>query len=219
MSMKRRVAWVSLSIFVALIWGYVFLACPKLDIGVAMYEKVMPPIPKVKSVVMIIASKNFRDEEYSVPRKILERAGYKVVVASSSTRAAKGMLGLVVKPDIPLNRVKVNAYDAIIFVGGTGAKEYWDNSTAHQIAKQAAKYRKILGAICIAPVTLAKAGVLKGVKATVWSSEANQLKAAGAVYTGKAVTRDGNIITANGPGAAKEFGETILKALKSVGKK
>ncbi|MCD6213570.1 MAG: DJ-1/PfpI family protein, partial [Candidatus Desulfofervidus sp.] len=50
-------------------------------------------------------------------------------------------------------------------------------------------------------------------KATVWSSEASQLKSLGAIYTGKPVERDGLIITANGPQAAKKFGETILATL------
>jgi len=94
-----------------------------------------------------------------------------------------------------------------------GATEYWNNEIAHNLARAALEKNKIVAAICIAPVTLAKAGLLKGKKATVWSSEANQLKSLGAIYTGKPVERDGLIVTANGPQAAEEFGETILAAL------
>jgi protease I len=36
----------------------------------------------------------------------------------------------------------------------------------------------------------------------------------GAECTGKDVERDGNIITASGPQAAKEFGNAIAQALK-----
>jgi len=60
---------------------------------------------------------------------------------------------------------------------------------------------------------LAKAGLLKGRRATVWSSEAGKLKAAGAVYTAKSLEKDGNIITASGPAAAIEFGSQLLKTL------
>jgi len=67
---------------------------------------------------------------------------------------------------------------------------------------------------------LARAGVLENRKATVWTSALDrrpiqQLKDGEATYENKPVVVDGNIITANGPQSAKEFGKTILKLLKS----
>ncbi|MCM8763429.1 MAG: DJ-1/PfpI family protein [Candidatus Omnitrophica bacterium] len=169
---------------------------------------------KMKKVVMIIAPEGFRDEELLEPKKILEEAGISVTVASTTTSRAKGMLGAIVSPDVTLTQVKVDDFDAVIFVGGVGASQYWDDPLAHLIAQEIIAQDKVLGAICIAPVTLANAGLLKGKRATVWSSEAGQLKRQGALYTGKAVEEDGKIVTASGPTAAKEFGQTILKLLK-----
>ncbi len=166
-----------------------------------------------KKVLIIIASSGFRDEEYKEPRKILEERGTKVEVASSSLKTAKGMLGAKVKPDRLLKDVKVEDYDAIIFVGGVGASEYWDDSIAHKIAKDAADSSKVVGAICLAPVTLANAGLLKGKKVTVFRSAADNIKAKGAIYTGKDLEVVGNIVTANGPGAAKKFGKTVADLL------
>jgi protease I len=65
---------------------------------------------------------------------------------------------------------------------------------------------------------LAKAGVLKGKKATVWSSSLDRgpvkiLKENGVIYEDKDVVQDGKIITANGPGAAEEFGQKLAEAL------
>lgn len=168
---------------------------------------------EAKKVVMVIAKVNFRDEELREPKKILEAHAIKVTIASSSLALARGMLGAKVKPDILLSKVKVDDYDAVIFVGGMGAKEYWNDSTAHRIAREAIKRGKVVGAICIAPVILANAEVLSGKKATVWSGVAGKLKAKGAIYTGSSVQVDGRIITANGPRAAKSFGQAILKAL------
>ncbi|GAJ17159.1 unnamed protein product, partial [marine sediment metagenome] len=68
-------------------------------------------------------------------------------------------------------------------------------------------------AICIAPVTLANAGILDKKKATVFRSEVKAIKRKGAIYTGKVVEVDGNIITAEGPQAAEEFGKTIINLL------
>jgi len=170
-------------------------------------------VRKTMKIAMIVAKNNFRDEEYLHPKEIFVKSGFEVETFSSSTGIAKGMLGATIKVDKKIDELKVEDYDAIVFVGGTGSTEYWDNELAHKIANEAVKQNKVLAAICIAPVTLAKAGVLKGKKATVFSSEIEQLKSCGANYTGKNVEVDGKIVTASGPHAAKEFGEKIKELL------
>jgi protease I len=45
------------------------------------------------------------------------------------------------------------------------------------------------------------------------STGVDVLKEAGAIFTGAPVERDGLIITANGPAAARQFGEAIAAAL------
>jgi protease I len=167
-----------------------------------------------KSVLMIIASNNFRDEEYLHPREVLENEGAKITIASSTKKEATGMLGTKVVPDILIDEVDIDDYDAVVFVGGSGANEYWENEKAHEIAKKAYEKSKVIGAICIAPVTLARAGLLKGKKATVYTSEIENIKKEGAIYTGNSVEVDGKIVTGNGPTAAKEFGEKIAELLK-----
>lgn len=168
-----------------------------------------------KNILMIIASNNFRDEEYKHPRDIFEREGAKVTVASSTKHEATGMLGLKITPDILIDEVNVDNFDAVIFVGGSGSSEYWDDDVAQRIAKTAFEGKKIVGAICIAPVTLARAGLLKNKRATVYPSEIENIKKEGAIYTGNPVSVDGTIVTGNGPEAAKEFGEKIAELLKN----
>ena len=166
-----------------------------------------------KKVLMVLAPDNFRDEEYKEPRKILEDKGCKVTVASTHTRAAKGMLGMSVTPDTTLEAVRAADYDAVIFVGGYGAEAYYSDARAHGLAADAVKAGKPLGAICVAPTILANAGLLKGKSATVWESQAKALTAGGARYTAHPVERDGLIITADGPTSAARFGEEIARAL------
>ena len=166
-----------------------------------------------KNILMIIASRDFRDEELFKPKEIFEKSGAKVIVASSTTREAKGMLGAKITPDILISDVNVADYDAIVFVGGAGAKEYWDNKTAHKIAKKAYNDGKVVAAICLAPVTLANAGLLDGKKATVFSGAKSNLEAKGAKYTGKSVEVSGKIVTGNGPNAAKKFGKKVLEIM------
>jgi protease I len=162
-----------------------------------------------KKVVMIIASQSFRDEELGTPKSVLEKQGAEVTIASSSLDTATGMLGAKVKPAILITDINVADYDAIVFVGGSGAVEYFEDSTAHEIAKKAVEQNKILCAMCIAPAILANAGVLEGKKAT--SSAYSDLK--GATYTGADCQVDGNIVTARGPATREKFAKAIVKAL------
>ena len=166
-----------------------------------------------KKIVMIIARQKFRDEELLVPKAHFEKQGFQVTVASSSLDPSTGMLGATIKPDLLLSEVKPEDYDGVIFVGGSGAQEYWNNPLAHEIAQKTQQSGKILAAICIAPVTLAKARLLKGKSATVWSSEIKQLQDLGVKLSSAPVVRDEKIITANGPEAALDFAQTIVEAM------
>ncbi|MGE5557687.1 MAG: DJ-1/PfpI family protein [Bacillota bacterium] len=168
----------------------------------------------MKTAVLIIAEKTFRDEEYQIPREILLKAGIKVVTASTAAGEAVGKLGMRVKPDILVSQVRIKELDALVFVGGGGAEQYFQDPLAHILARETLKSGKILGAICIAPVILANAGVLKGKRATVFIDGAEALKRAEATYTGKDVEIDGRIITGSGPQAAEKFGEALVKLLQ-----
>ena len=168
----------------------------------------------MKKVLMVIAPSNFRDPEYYEPKKALEDRGIKVLTASTS-KTAKGAEGGVVNVEVLLKDAKADDYDAVVFIGGPGAYQFHDDKAAHELAKDTASLGKVLGAICAAVGTIAKAGVLNGKKATCFSGIADILKAGGAIYTGEGVTVDGNIITADGPKSAKAFGEALAKALGS----
>jgi protease I len=145
----------------------------------------------------------------------LERAGGSVTVASTSKSTARGMFGATANPDITIDNVRMDDYDAVVFVGGSGSEVYFNNSTALNIAKEAHTKNKLLTAICIAPSILANANLLKDIRATVWAGEKyiNILRQRGAKYTGESVTQDGRIITANGPEAARKFGKAIVQNL------
>jgi protease I len=166
-----------------------------------------------RKAVMIIASSSYQDTEYLIPRKILEEGKVEVKVASSSLDEAEGTLGGKVQPDLMVSEISPDDFDAIIFVGGPGASEYYTDEEALALVREAKSRKKILAAICIAPVTLARAGILRGVKATCWYGSARSLRRGGARYTGRQVEVSGRIITANGPQAAEAFGSAILQAL------
>ncbi len=165
-------------------------------------------------VLFIIAPHGFRDEELLKPKEICEAAGFKTEIVSTRKGEATGMLGAKIKVSKNLLAVNISDYQAIIFVGGTGAREYFEDALALAIAEEAVRQNKVLAAICIAPSILANAGVLRSRRATAYPSEKDNLQAKGARYTGEPVTVDGKIITASGPETATEFGWKIVELLQ-----
>ncbi|MCK4252003.1 DJ-1/PfpI family protein [candidate division WOR-3 bacterium] len=172
------------------------------------------PIQIAKSVLMVIAPKDFRDEEFKEPYDLFTNSGIKVIVASIDTVPVKGMLGMTVKPDILIDQVRPDSFDALIIIGGTGCQVLWDNTTLHKIVQNFNDTKKTIAAICIAPVVLARAGILKNIKATVYPTSKNDIEKYGASYTGSDVEISGNIITGSNPKASKDFATTILNTLK-----
>jgi protease I len=166
-----------------------------------------------KKVLMVIAPNDFRDEEFFDTKEILEQAGIEVTVVNSTGQPSKSMFGKIVTPDRNFYNIDIDDFDAIAFVGGQGAPAYFDSRQAYNLAKEFNESGKIVAAICIAPVILARAGLLSGKKATVFPSGRNDINAVG-TYTGNKVEKDGNIITACGPEAAIDFGKAIVEALK-----
>jgi protease I len=167
----------------------------------------------MKSVVLIIPQDQFQDIEFNGVREALNKAGFKVQVASESLGESHGMLGGVARPDMTLDDINVRNFDAVVFVGGMGSMQYWNNAVAKDLAKKAFDNNRVVAAICLAPVTLANAGILKGRRATVSFSAQGKLESQGANYTGRLVEVDGNIITGSGPDSTVDFAREIIKAL------
>lgn len=173
-----------------------------------------------KKILMIIAPRNFRDEEYFIPKEAFAKQGFSVITASSSLGIAYGKLGGQAGVDLLLEQIEVRDYSALVFVGGPGARNYFDHPEIKRVLKDASEQGAVLAAICIAPVILAKNGFLKGKKATVWSTSNDQeapllLSRGGAQYLKQDVVVDGKIITACGPKAASEFAQAIILKIKA----
>ncbi|HDN83055.1 MAG TPA: DJ-1/PfpI family protein [Candidatus Altiarchaeales archaeon] len=169
-----------------------------------------------KHILVVIAPKNFRDEEYSIPRKLFEEMGAEVTVASTSKETAVGMLGLKVKPDLTLAEVDPDKYDAIVIVGGTGSRQYlWNNEKLIAIVQKMYAKHKVIAAICLSPVVLSQAGILNGKNSTVFPDKEaiNLLRKGNSTFIDEGVVVDGNIITSQSPKFAYEFGEKVAEKL------
>ena len=177
-------------------------------------------MPKDKKIVLIIAFRDFNDEEYLIPKQALETAGFETITASSNLGEAIGSYGAEAAIDLLMKDLEVKDFTAIVFIGGSGSSKYFEDPNAHRIALKAVLEGKLLAAMCIAPVILARAGILNKRNATVWSSNLDKsfidiLKKEGAIYIAKPIVIDDNIITASGPESAEAFAQEIITHSKS----
>jgi len=164
-------------------------------------------------VLFVIAPERFRDEELTVPRRAFESIGLSVRVASTRVGEAIGMLGARVTPDVALADVVADDVDLLAIAGGAGAPTHlWDSAPLAALVARVFAAGRPLGAICLAPPVLARAGVLHGKRATTFPADRAilELKRGGATYVRDPVVQDGTIVTASGPEAAEAFGAALL---------
>jgi len=167
------------------------------------------------SILIFLPASNFSEEEYQIINRVFAKAGKKVFISSDSYSVCKGDRGVKVKADIDYFNVNEKNFSAIVLIGGKGSKEYWDNEYLHKIVKKFKSSGKIISAICSAPITLARAGLLSKISATCWSEDKNELIKLGVQYQDRNVVVDNNIITADGPRSAEQFAESVVNMTKS----
>ncbi len=169
-----------------------------------------------KTVLMVIPHTQFRDEEFFEPRKTLENEGAKVVVASTSARTCHGMKGGTVQAEIAIADAKADDYNGLVICGGSSVPDFlWNDKKLIELTTAMAAAGKVVAAISLSTVILAKAKLLANREATVYSlpQAIQQLKTGGAIYVKKSLVVDQNIITAEGPEESLRFGQAIAAAL------
>jgi len=166
--------------------------------------------------VIAIAPEKYRDEELAEPVAAFTKAGIAFDIASTRAGTCTGMLGGKTTAGLSFDDIDPKDYKGIIIIGGSGSQTYlWEDDMLVRLAIYFNETDKVVAAICLAPVVLAKAGILKGKKATVYDNPVAvlEMKKGRAQVTKDPVVTDGRIITANGPAAAKAFAEAVVKEL------
>ena len=168
-------------------------------------------------VLLVIAPEAFRDEEFFEPYSAMTDQGFTVTVASTRTGTAQGMLGGTFEVTTTLDDVTADAFNALVIAGGMGSPEtLWNNATLHRLIQGFDAQEKLIAAICLSGAVLAKAGILKNRRATVWpADEAKQVFAEhGVNYVDEPVVIDGHIVTSPGPQAAQEFARQVTELVR-----
>jgi protease I len=168
-------------------------------------------------VILIVAFDGYQQVEYLDTKKALEQAGLKVQTASTIKGAAIAKDGSTCQIDLKLEEIDPKTCAGIFLIGGPGALDDLNTLKMHAIIQKVVAAAKPCGAICISTRILAQAGVLNNKKATGWNEDHKLeeiYKTHQTTYLKSPVVMDDNIITAQGPDAAKEFGEGIVSMVK-----
>lgn len=166
-----------------------------------------------KSILLILASNDFNEDEYLVVKTILEREKFKLFIASDAHSLCVGSKGLKVRPDISFYNMHESNFNAIVLIGGSGIKSYWGNSLLHNLVNNFNRSNKLIAAICSAPVILSRAGLLNDKEATCFLNDRKELERDGAVFVDVPVKFQKNIITAQNASASQQFAQTIAERL------
>ena len=174
-----------------------------------------------KTIAMIIAPENYREQEFEIPYNFFTRNGARVDVFSTRKGMARGASGGSFDVKNSLNELKVENYDAIVFIGGPGTPILRRDENAAEIAMKAYSSGKVVAGICWSVTILAKAGILEGKKATVWfgtdpeygMTTAQFIEKQGGRYEKKGLVVDGRIITADGPANAEGYAKAVWNAI------
>lgn len=163
--------------------------------------------------VLVPLAKGFEDIEAVTVVDVLRRGGVEVVTASiSDSVEVESAHGIAVKADALFRDVSGDEYDAIVLPGGGEGTENLRHCEPLIVRlRRQNEERRLICAICAAPVVLVEAGVAEeGRHMTCYPSMMLELDRS---YVNVPVVADGNLITGQAPGSAMLFALVILQTL------
>jgi protease I len=180
----------------------------------------MPAIADAK--ILFIATDGFEQAELFGPRDRLIAAGATVVLASPGTDPIQGMekaeKGEKATPDITLDAVDTDEYDALVIPGGVANPDTLRTIDAAVAIVQAFDDAgKPIAAICHGPWLLVEADIVEDRTVTCWPSLRTDLENAGATTVDEPVVVDDNLITSRKPDDVPAFTDALIAMIEGDG--
>lgn len=163
--------------------------------------------------VLLMLAEGFEEVEAITPVDLLRRAGIDCqTVSVTGELLVKGAQGISVMADKLFDIDEVLKADAIILPGGMpGTLGLQNHSGLKEAILAFNNDKKIIAAICAAPMILGAMGLLKGKNALIYPGMEKEL--VGATCLEANVIRDEHIITSRGVGTAMPFALVIIETL------
>lgn len=166
--------------------------------------------------VYILIAEGFEEVEALTPLDLLRRVEINAVLVSCSDRlAVRGARGVKIVCDTIIDNLEdgdvEEAFGVILPGGLKGAENLRDSEGVKYILRDMMAARKMVAAICAAPIVLKSADVIEGRRITSYPGFEEQLN--GAKYIDENIVIDGNLITSRGPALAMDFSLAIVEHL------
>jgi protease I len=164
--------------------------------------------------VAILAENMYQEMELWVPYYRLREEGAEVkIVGAGGAQSYTSKHGYPVTVDVQAQSTTAVEFDAVVVPGGYAPDMMRRHEAMVRLVREAAQQGKVVAAICHAGWMLVSAGIVKGKKATSFSSIKDDLVAAGANWVDAEVVVDGTLITSRKPDDLPAFCREIITAL------
>lgn len=170
-----------------------------------------------KKVLLILAD-GFEETEALGSADVLKRVGYSVILAGLDSSVVRSSANTRITADCLLEEVAGSEFSGLVLPGGLpGSTNLRDSEKVIALVQEMNAAKKVVAAICAAPIVLERAGITRGRTVTGYPSTNEGL--ADLVYTGNRTERDENLITGKGPGVTFEFAFRVAEALGAPAEK
>lgn len=162
---------------------------------------------------LVLLAPGAEEMETVISVDVLRRAGVRVVVAGvDGSGPVACSRGVQIVPDTALGDVE-DLFDAVVLPGGgPGARHLAQSERVGQVLAHHWQAGKLVAAICAAPLALLEHKIALGSRLSHYPGLEPDLERAFAVSSER-VTRDGNLLTAQGPGVSFEFALALVEQL------
>ncbi len=151
----------------------------------------------------------FEETEALVTLDLMRRAGIDVKTVGIGKKIIVGAHSISIVSDLEDNEVCASTCDGIVLPGGMpGTENLYNSKTASDMVEYCFVNKKLICAICAAPIILGRKGMLRNVKSVCFPGFENELS--GAIIMNTPCVNDGNVITAKGAGCVFEFSHEII---------
>lgn len=164
--------------------------------------------------VCILLADGFEEVEAIYPADIFKRLGLNVMLVGVENKIVLGAHDIKIETPYLLNDISFTDFDALMLPGGLpGTINLRNSQNVIDLVRQANEHKKIVAAICAAPIVLHDAGIADGKRTTGYPSTEQLANKKNFKFSGNMVETDGNLITAIGMGQASAFALAIAQAL------
>jgi len=122
--------------------------------------------------------------------------------------------------NIGKEQIDFNEFDAFVLPGGFHSHGFDEaySKVLHKIAREFYKQNKPIATLCVGVLPVSDAGLLKDKKATTYNlsryhNNPGRLQKGGAIYTGKKIEFDNNIISCAGPASSLDVAFKLVELL------